>query len=514
MGATSGNTIADTTYGRVRGARVDEGVLRFAGVPYAAPPTGERRFAAPVDPEPWDGVRDGREYGPACAQVIETPARSYIDPERMSEDCLHLNIWTPGLDGADRPVLVWIHGGGYLFGAGSDPRVDGTAFAQRGDVVLVTIQYRLGPLGGLYLAHAGDDEYALSHNNQTRDQRQALGWVRENIDAFGGDPGNVTVFGVSAGGTSVMSLVVSEGAPELVDKAVAQSGGLRRLRSIDRARAITDDFLATAGTSDAEGLVGFSEEEFMAVTEEFVRSRWDEKTNLFRPVRDGELIPEDPFGYIADGGTAEIPLMHGTTLHEFNWWTTRFPEETTAFTVERLRPRLVEQHGLTSADVDRMVEAVRTDHPGEDEAQVCYDVITQNRYRHDHRLIAAAREGAGESWVYVFGWESPVEPIRAAHTVEVPFVFHNHTSPVVREFIGEDPPRALADVVQDAWVAFARHGDPNHPGIPEWPVYSTTEYPVLEFNLPPRLHREFEPTIRATWDSIDLPTYAIPITIL
>lgn len=510
MTAQSPPTV-ETQYGTVRGKSITETVDRFASIPYAASPVDDRRFKPPEPPTNWDSTRDATDFRSICPQEVDSPPREYISVDRMSEDCLTLNIWTPGTTGADRPVMMWIHGGGFIYGAGNDPRVDGTQFAQRGDVVLVTIQYRLGPLGGLYLAHRSD-EYSQSHNNHILDQRQALRWLRENIGAFGGDPNNITVFGESAGSTSVTSLLVSRNIEELADKMIAQSGGLRRLRDPEKAKSITEEFFDTTGLADIDDLLALSTEALREHTSEFINENSDIKMNLFRPVRDGELIPRDPLQHIRDGNTADIPLMHGSNKHEFNWWTRRHPDAMSRMTFDEIRTRLQDHYPLSDEDIDAMIDAVSEANPTSSEAQRCFDIITQNRYREDHRLLAQAREGAGESWQYLFAWESPNPELKAPHTIEIPFVFHNLSgTDLIHELLGDNPPVALADQAQDTWIAFARRSDPNHDGLPEWPHYDTHEYPVLVFDSDSSLAHDPESIVRKTWEEIKLPTYSTPI---
>ncbi len=503
--------IVETQHGTVRGKSVTESVDRFAGIPYAAPPVDDRRFKPPEPPTGWESTRDARDFRSICPQEVDSPPRDYITVDRMSEDCLTLNIWTPDTTGADRPVMMWIHGGGFIYGAGNDPRVDGTQFAERGDVVLVTIQYRLGPLGGLHLAHHGAD-YNQSHNNHILDQRQALRWLRENIDAFGGDPNNITVFGESAGSTSVTSLLVSRNISDLADKMIAQSGGLRRLRDPSKAREITDDFFETIGISDLDDLLELSTEELRQQTSVFLNKNSDIKMNLFRPVRDGELIPRDPLQYIRDGNTADIPLMHGSNKHEFNWWTRRHPDAMERMSFDEIRTRLQAHYPLSDEDIDRMIEAVAAENPDSSEPQLCFDIITQNRYRQDHRLLAKAREDAGDSWQYLFSWESPDQELKASHTIEIPFVFHNLLgTDLVHKLLGDNPPVALANQAQDTWIAFAKQGDPNHQGLPDWPHFNTDQYPVFIFDSESSLAYDPESRARKAWADINLPTYSTPI---
>lgn len=502
--------VVDTQYGSLRGRVVSDSVMRFAGVPFARSPTGDRRFRPPEDPERWSGTRDATSFGPVCPQFRSPPETVGDSPS--DEDCLCLNIWTPGTDGDDRPVLVWIHGGGYLSGAGNDPRIDGTKFAERGDIVLVTIQYRLGPLGGLYLRHFGDDRYRQSHNIQTLDQRRALRWIRANINDFGGDPQNLTMFGQSAGGSSVATLLVSSDADELVDKAVAQSGGLRRLRTPERAKEITEAFFTSAGLDRLDDLLSLSTDELQRATTKFFEEADEGRVTFFRPVRDGELVPKDPFEFVDSGGTEDIPLMHGTTVHESNWYTKDYMDESVPITTSKLKTRLQEHYSLSESDAEQMIQAVRNEYPSED-WQVCLDVLTQNRFREDHERLAEARVGAGESWQYLFGWESPYGLLRSAHTMEIPFVFHNLDGATeIEETVGENPPRGLADHLQDTWIAFARTGNPNQDDLPDWSVYDEETRRIMRFDLESTIVTDPESGIRKTWNAVGLPTYTTPIS--
>ena len=284
-------TVASTTLGMVRGFEADE-LIKFLGIPFAKPPVDELRFRPPVLPDPWIETFEASEFGPACMQP-----EFYTFNERRSEDCLTLNIWTPGTDSAQRPVMVWIHGGGWVAESSASGWYDGTIFSQRGDVVVVSMEYRLGVFGFAYLDYR-DSSMAASGNVGILDQVTALEWVRDNIAAFGGDPENVTIFGESAGGMSVSTLMGIPSSRGLFSKAIAQSGAANSLRGVDYAASLSDRLMVHAGVEDVPGLQRLSTEELLAAQvaltdEELIESL------VFGPVIDGVVLPESPLSAVA-----------------------------------------------------------------------------------------------------------------------------------------------------------------------------------------------------------------------
>src|ERR1700712_4103256 len=305
----------DTTYGRLRGAARAEH-LGFLGVPYAEPPVGELRFMPPLSPSPWSGVRDALKFGCVAPQdpLSVFPFRAAA-PE--SEDCLYLNVYTPAADNARRPVLFWIHGGGFNHGAGSQPSYDGGPLAERGNVVVVTINYRLGALGYLYLGKHGGDAWGAATNAGQLDQIAALQWVRDNIAAFGGDPTQVTIFGESAGGVAVCSLLAMPEARGLFCKAIAQSGTANRLPDTDSARELSTRFLHALEVPDADPakLRAAPLEAILGAQRKLAGALWP-------PLVDGRTVPQRPISALREGVARDIPLLVGSTRDEHKLFVT------------------------------------------------------------------------------------------------------------------------------------------------------------------------------------------------
>jgi para-nitrobenzyl esterase len=316
-------TTVTTTAGQVRGIEHGDG-LRFAGIPFAAPPVGDLRWAPPAPVEPWDGVRDAKAFG---ATALQNPdmltAFLGMVPEPQDEDCLFLNVRTPASDDARRPVMVWIHGGAFIFGSGSSPLYDGTPIVDGGDVVLVTVNYRLGAFGFLELGWV-DDEVAGSGNVGLMDQVAALEWVRDNIAAFGGDPGNVTIFGESAGAMSVTSLLAAESAKGLFHKAIAQSGAAQAIATPAQAESSARSVVEGLGVSTLAELRALTPEQILDVQGQLMIQAFTNPEPLleagvsaglpFRPVSDGHFLPSSVLAAIRGGSAGGVPVMTGTTL--------------------------------------------------------------------------------------------------------------------------------------------------------------------------------------------------------
>lgn len=459
-----GEAIATTTTGTLQGRRVD-GIDRFLGIPYAAPPTGDRRFRPPAPVEPWDGIRAALDQPPSCPQPTRRPP-GWPQEHALDEDCLHLNLWTPGLDAAARPVMVWIHGGGYAVGSGTWPLYDGTALARRGDVVVITVTHRLGALGYLHLGDIAGEEFAASGNNGMLDLVAALEWVRDNVAAFGGDPGNVTVFGESGGGAKISTLLAMPRARGLFHRATIQSGpGLRVLserRATEAARSLLDELDITAENLSAL---------WDLPAERFVESSSGGLGRMaFAPVLDGTVIPTHPGDALAEGTAADVPLLIGCNRDEGAGLAV-LPAE---LDEDGLRERLA----TWGADhVDEVITTYRSVHPHATDAEILSFVTTDSRMRYGS-IQLAQRKVAGSStpvFMYFFtyalgGW--------AGHGYEIAFHFDN----VETEYGRTSPSRQqLTDEMSEAWIAFARHGDPGHPGLPDWPAYDLDTRATMTF---------------------------------
>jgi para-nitrobenzyl esterase len=486
----------ETTTGTLRG-RTNEGHVAFSGVPFARSPEGERRFLAPQPVEPWPGVREALEPGNAAPQDPFVP-RSFRAREPESEDCLFLNIVTPAADGGRRPVLFWIHGGGLSHGSGSQPHYDGGPLAERGDVVVVSTNYRLGALGYLYLGGHGGDAWGAATNAGQLDQIAALAWVRDNIAAFGGDPGNVTIFGQSAGALAVHTLLAMPAARGLFAKAIAQSGTAARVGGTDAATAVTTGYLDRLGVpADDPAVIR------QAPVADMLQAQG--RRGTLGPVVDGASLPERPLTAVRDGAAADIPLLLGTTRDEHKLYvpTDRpaldradLEHQVAAFLPRRAADRAgdvvdtyrrsLEAHGLPAGDND-IVDAV----------------ATASRFRVPaDRLAKAQQAHQPRTYLYRFDWTSPARggALGACHGLEIPFVFGTigRTGDDRMSGTGPDADR-LAGHMMDAWIAFARHGDPSHSGVGTWPAYEPDTRPTMVFDRETAATTEPFPDETAMW---------------
>jgi para-nitrobenzyl esterase len=501
-------TIATTTCGRLQG-EADDGVVRFKGIPFAQPPVGPLRYRSPQPPEPWDGVRPALECGPVSLQNPSPMDQLFgMEPEPASEDCLYLNVCTPAVDDGRRPVMVWIHGGAFIMGSGSSPLYDGATFCRRGDVVFVSLNYRLGDLGFLALDRI-DERYAGSGNNAILDQVAALAWVRDNIAGFGGDPGNVTIFGESAGGMSVGTLLVTPAAKGLFHKAIAQSGASRNIMASKVAAEVTDDWCNRVQAKSVDDLLALSAEQILetraALTVETM-SNLDRVLGTdgpplampFQPVDDGTVIPDDGMTLVEAGAAAGIPLLIGTNRDEWKLFGMMDFEEVTDETTAGRVSGLV-------GDGAGFVAAYRETFPDEDPKTLFGEMATDYAFRIPAlRLAEAQAAHRSPVWMYLFDWKSGAFGglLGAAHAMEVPFVFHLVRQPGAEVLLGADAPVELADQMQDAWIAFARTGDPAHPGLPAWPAYDADRRATMRFAEPCEVVEDPLSATRQLWDTI------------
>jgi para-nitrobenzyl esterase len=416
-------------------------------------------------------------------------------PEPTGEDCLFLNIWSPGADDKRRPVLFWIHGGAFTMGSGSTPWYDGTSFATNGDVVVVTINYRLGALGFLHLADLEGMDQDLSSNCGLLDQVAALEWVRDNIAAFGGDPGNITVFGESAGAMSIGTLLAMPAAKGLFQKAILQSGASHTVLDSVHATRFSQKLMDILGIHKAAELVHVSQEQLLAAQNQITGSSG---RLAFQPVVDGITLPRQPIQAIANGSANGVSLLVGTNRDEMRLFTMMDP--TPATPDMAILDRLF---GTKAKEVAATYEAVQ---PEQSASDAWIDFLTDRTFRIPAIRLAERHSAFGTNvWMYRFDWPSPVNSgrLKACHGLEIPFVWNNLDKRGVNLLTGDSPTRQrVADAIQPAWIAFARSGNPNTSGLPHWPAYDSMQRATMLFNEACQVLNDPQAAERQVWEGV------------
>ncbi|MBS0297057.1 MAG: carboxylesterase/lipase family protein [Proteobacteria bacterium] len=481
--AKEGAPVARTRHGEVRGY-LDDGIKVFKGVPYGAD-TATRRFLPPAPPEPWQGVREATAYGLASPQTHAG--------EAIGEDCLKLNVWTPGLrDGARRPVMFYIHGGEYSHGSGSAELYDGARLCRRGDVVVVTVNHRLAAVGHLYLGKIAGPEYAASGNVGILDLILALRWVRDNIAEFGGDPSRVMVFGQSGGGAKIATMTGIPLAKGLFHRAITMSGqqvtASGPLGATERAKAylaalkLAPEQWPQLKTLPIERLV-----EAMDAPDPNIH-----KSGIYwGPVLDNAVIHRHAFYPDAARIMPEVPLIIGNTHDETRYF---FRNEPGLFSLTwdalpaRLGPEM-----RTDIDPDFVVAEYRRLYPNYSPTDVFFAASTAARSWRGAVIEQEVRAASGlPVQAYQVNWRSLLDGGKwgAPHTIDIPLAFDNTDKPAAAS--GDGPAaRAMAEVVSETFIAFARTGDPANPKLPAWPVYELDKRSTMIFDLPP--HVEDDP---------------------
>ncbi len=466
--------VVATTHGRVRGARYD-GLLVFKGVRYGAD-TGLRRFQPPSPPAPWTDIRDALAFGPA------SPQRGQGADGPTSEDCLFLNVWTPGADAGRRPVMVYIHGGAYSAGSGSSPLYDGGRLAARGDVVVVTLNHRLGALGYLSLGRFGEPRFADSGNVGQLDLVLALQWLRDNIAAFGGDPGKVMVFGQSGGGAKIATLMAMPAARGLFHRAATMSGQQVTASGPLNAEHRTKAFLAALkATPDQVAVLPVAAlVEAMAARDPILPSG----SLYFGPVLDDRSLTRHPFWPDAPPQSAAIPMIIGNTRDE----TRAFlggDERNLRLTWEELPARLGPELRVDISP-ETVVAEYRALYPAWTPSRVFFAASTASRSWRAAVIEAEARARQGSpAFVYQLDWQAP-NGAGAPHTLDIPLVFG--TLDAAGSITGTAPDaRAVSEAMQDAFIAFARNGRPDHAGLPAWAPYELPGRQTMIFDAAPRM---------------------------
>jgi para-nitrobenzyl esterase len=488
--------IVNTSNGPIRGRMDNRGLYVFKGVRYGAPPVGDLRFKPPRKPAPWTDVADASKYGARAIQAAGGQ-KTEADIPGMSEDCLFLNVWTPGLDNKRRPVMVWLHGGGFSSGSGGDSISEGGNLARKGDVVVVSVNHRLSVFGFLQLGKEWGPEYASSGQAGMLDIVLSLEWVRDNIAGLGGNPGNVTIFGESGGARKVPMLMAMPAAKGLFHRAIIQSGsGLdapSRAEAISLGRELLKKLGITEG--DHEALKRASAQAIFNAQAPPGSSASSPPGQLtvpiggFVPCVDGIALPRKPFVPDAPPVSAKIPMLIGCNKDEMTIFRARdskfgtsTDEEFTAYVRQQL-----------PAKAEALIQALRTAFPGYSPSHLITAAETMKGYWIATVLQAErkAAQGAAPVYAYLLAWETPVDGgrLRSHHALDLPLVFNNiETS---RSMVGPGPdPQRVADQVSAAWTAFARSGDPNTNALPRWPPYDLKSRATMIFNLDSRVQND------------------------
>jgi para-nitrobenzyl esterase len=472
-------TVASTSVGALRGDRRG-GVDAFLGVPYAQPPVGPLRWRPPEAVEPWAGERDATRHGPIAPQAISAE-RLAKRGQTMGEDCLHLNIWTPAADDARRPVLAFVHGGGVVAGTGSAPLLDGAALAARGDIVVVALNFRLGALGSLVAGWSAT-------NLALRDQLAALGWIRREIGAFGGDPAAVTVAGQSSGAVAVACMLASEAATGLFDRAILQSGGLERVRSREAAAAVGRRFgAALPGAADA-GL------DDILAAQATVPTGYVPPEGPWHHSVDGDVVAEHPLVAVARRPLAPVPVLGGTTAEEWRAFDAALPDE--AFGEDDLRTRaralLGDGHLL-----DDVLDRYRATYPDGDAAAqrraVASALVTDFHFAAPTEQLLRHHAARGNPvHRYELQWPSPKPGLGACHDTCLPLLFGTTSS--APALVGDDAGASrMSAAVQDAWITFVRGGEP-------WARYDERRRPTLLLGREPHLAEQHRRDRLDVWE--------------
>ena len=476
-------TTVKTTGGALRGY-VDNGVHVFKGVPYAASTAGANRFMPPQKRPAWTDVRDATKWGQRPPQILggEPAEMLPTDPrEALGEDCLVMNIWTPNPSSGRRPVMVWLHGGGFASGSGSYGIYEGRELARKHDVVAISINHRLNILGFLYLAQYGG-KWASASNVGMLDIVAALEWVRDNIAAFGGDPRNVTIYGQSGGAGKVSTLMAMPSARGLFHRAIAESGAALTAIPVAQAAKTTEQLLqrlkVTPDRLDRLQTIPFTE-----LIDAIRVAPGTPAVAPAGPVLDGKSLPSNPFDPTAPAQSASVPFLTGTTATEMTFFAS--DDQLKQIDDAALHQRVKGLLQVDDQETDRLIALYRKQQPGRDNIDLFLRMQTDNsffRLNVDTQAERKAAQRGAPVYVYRFEYYSPVREgrLKAMHCMEIPFVFDNLEAGKIYTGISPAAQR-LADRMSAAWVAFARTGNPNHRGIPQWPAFNSTDRPTMVF---------------------------------
>ena len=474
---------ARTRYGRVRG-RLKDGVHQFWGVPYGAPTSGENRFMPSREPGAWTGVRDCFQYGQRALMNPgggePAPVVRALNPQsEQGEDCLNLNVFTPGVDSRARPVMVWLHGGGFTAGSGNYLLYDGTNLAKKEDVVVVGVNHRLNLYGFLHLGDIGGEKWAQSTNLGMQDQVATLRWVRDNIENFGGDPDRVTIFGQSGGGSKTTTLMAMPSARGLFHRSIAQSGSRFRGTPASDASAEAERFLSKLGVATHEL------DRLQQIPVQRIQEAYYSEPRIpglgSGPVIDGTVIPRHQWDPTAPSYSADVPLMMGSTETENGWLGPPPYDLSDEDLLDRFTSRLADGNAASGRT---LLDLYKRRHPRKRNQMLWLTAESDDARRWNAQALGRLKyeQGAAPSYLYFFDWYSPVHNNRmgAYHTLDIPFVLYNLD--IGASMTGASQSRyELGHVMSAAWAAFARTGNPNHADMPTWSAFDPDDYPTMIF---------------------------------
>ena len=513
--AGSSEPVVDTTSGKISGVVVD-GITTFKGVPYGASTAGANRFMPPQKPQPWAGVRAAVDWAGHAPQAYAGPRRPEVtalsgtpDKVPVSEDCLTINVWTPGLDASKRPVMVWYHGGGFSYGSANTPRTEGTRLARRGDVVVVSVNHRLNIFGFLDLAELGGEQFAHSGNAGVLDLVATLEWVRDNIANFGGNPSNVTIFGQSGGGGKVSALLAMPAAKGLFHRAIVMSGAGIRMAEHERASKLADAVLSEVGLTakQLDKLQALPLERLLAAIEPAQKKLAPPKFRLidrypFGPVVEGHDMPRHPFDPTATDLSDDVPVMIGGTQDENALFLA--PDDTVwnrTLTDDELKARVAK---VAAGDTDAVLALYRRMHPGMNPSELLIEITTDSNFWVRSVLLAERKAAKGKAPVYMysFNWRSPVldGKLMAPHAIDVPFAFDTLDATGITGHSPAAP--AIAAAESATWAAFARSGSPDNEAIPHWPAYTAADRTTMMIDTEWRVQKDPQPEARLLWTKI------------
>ncbi len=512
--STDNRAVVTTKSGKLEGKYLD-GLYVFKGIPYAEPPVGKLRWMPPQPVTKWDGVRPARDFGamaPQAAMVAppDSPGVPNFGNVPQSEDCLFLNIWTPGLDDRKRPVMFWIHGGAFIIGAGSESFLNSGVLPKRGDIVLVSINYRLGAPGFLNLNEITGGKISSTGNEGILDQVAALKWVQENISAFGGNPDNVTIFGFSAGGMSVGTLLALPDSKGTFHKAMNRSGAANVVSTLDNAVNITEQYLELYGLTgkDIDGIRRLTTQQLLDGQQKLGEKlrQQEMRATPFQPVVDGKVLPELPMVAIRNGSARDITLMAGNSRDELKSTYGMNPamkDLDESKMIERLSANL--PGNIVSALVNAYRESLKRENPNVKPLDIFGSINTDMMFRIPTiKLVEAQRDNRAKSYNYLFVYKSPAMGgvLGAMHGLDNPFLFGT----LDPQFTGNGiEQQSMAIKMQDSCVAFARTGNPSCESIGTWPEYGT-ERNTMIFDLNTRVKKAPFEEERHAWDDYDYTT--------